>query len=65
MQTSFFLFLRASSEDRLMGHGNSRLSMEAVTAMDPVRRQRIVRLLLVDDSLMPKLSHAEIVVNEN
>ena len=33
--------------------------------MDPVRRQRIVRLLLVDDSLMPKLSHAEIVVNEN
>lgn len=31
----------------------------------PCAATAIVRLLLVDDSLMPKLSHAEIVVNEN
>jgi len=31
----------------------------------PCAATAIVRLSLVDDSLMPKLSHAEIVVNEN
>jgi len=33
--------------------------------MDPVRRWRSLLVLLIVDSPMPKLSHAEIAVNEN
>ncbi|EMM9454863.1 TPA: hypothetical protein L5618_000227 [Pseudomonas aeruginosa] len=65
MQTSFFLFLRASSEDRPYGPWQLAFPWMAGDSHGPCAATAIVRLLLVDDSLMPKLSHAEIVVNEN
>lgn len=53
-----FYFSAASLRIGLVGRGNSLLGR-------PVRRRRSLVLGLSDDSPMPKLSHAEIVVNEN
>ena len=60
-----FSFSRAYLRSGLVGRGNSPSMGSGCTPMDPVRRRRSLCCGLIDDSPMPKLSHAEIVVNEN